>query len=316
MVNKKESSRGKVNNDMMLSILDYARLAPSSHNTQPWKFSISESKIQILPDLKKALSIADPVHRELFISLGCAISNLEIAANHYGYAINIDHPKQKTDPIRIILEKLKKDAQDFPQLKRRYTDRGKYSQKPLPKDLLKNCRELCKEGIHLELLVDEDKEYIARMVYEGDIIQFNNPQYRKELAYWLRKGVLDGGKISNAVGAFVVSTFNLGKTIGKKELSLILSSPVYAVLGSENDNLVDWINIGISYERIALYLSSIGISNHPMNQGLLELSDHRKRITETCENISYAQFGFRIGYNEKTQRKSSPRFKLNELLVS
>ena len=56
-------------------LLRYAILAPSSHNTQPWKFSISEDKIKVFADKNRWLKVADPDQRELYISTGCAIEN-------------------------------------------------------------------------------------------------------------------------------------------------------------------------------------------------------------------------------------------------
>ena len=66
-------------------LLKYAVLAPSSHNTQPWKFAIKDERIKVSADLTCALKVADPDERELFISVGCALTNLTIAAKRFGY---------------------------------------------------------------------------------------------------------------------------------------------------------------------------------------------------------------------------------------
>lgn len=47
-----------MNADFM-SILRCVIQAPSGHNTQPWKFRITEEGIAILPDFKRALSVVD-----------------------------------------------------------------------------------------------------------------------------------------------------------------------------------------------------------------------------------------------------------------
>lgn len=62
----------------------YARLAPSSHNRQPWKFVIGESEIDLFADVDKWLRVADRDRREMFISLGCAIESIRIAADYAG----------------------------------------------------------------------------------------------------------------------------------------------------------------------------------------------------------------------------------------
>ena len=56
-------------------IVAYGLLAPSSHNTQPWKFVVEKNVIKILPDYGRSLPYSDRFNRELFRSIGCAWSN-------------------------------------------------------------------------------------------------------------------------------------------------------------------------------------------------------------------------------------------------
>lgn len=72
-----------------IQIASYASKAPSGHNTQPWKFHITDSTITVLPNLDVALPVVDRNNRELFISLGCAVENLCIAASYFGYTTHI-----------------------------------------------------------------------------------------------------------------------------------------------------------------------------------------------------------------------------------
>ena len=74
-------------------LLRYAILAPSSHNTQPWKFSVAEDEIRVLVVRTRWLKVADPDQRELYISVGCALENLLIAAEHFGYGHQVAFPR-------------------------------------------------------------------------------------------------------------------------------------------------------------------------------------------------------------------------------
>jgi len=49
----------------MRELVRYATLAASGHNTQPWKFAISENAIEIYPDVVRHLPAVDPNDREL-----------------------------------------------------------------------------------------------------------------------------------------------------------------------------------------------------------------------------------------------------------
>lgn len=73
-------------------LIRYATLAPSSHNTQCWKFALTSNVIGnanskgivILPDLSRRCPAVDPDDHHVFISLGCATENLVQAALAHG----------------------------------------------------------------------------------------------------------------------------------------------------------------------------------------------------------------------------------------
>jgi hypothetical protein len=86
-------------------LVRYAILAPSSHDTQPRKFSIRDDEIRLFADKPRWLRVADADQRELHISLGCALVNLLVAAQHFGYAPRLMYSPDSTesDCIALIL---------------------------------------------------------------------------------------------------------------------------------------------------------------------------------------------------------------------
>src|SRR6185369_8977878 len=77
------------NRDKLLFLLKFASIAPSSHNTQPWKFRLTENSIEILPDFDRSLAYSDPANRELFLSLGTCVANLILASKAYGLGFEV-----------------------------------------------------------------------------------------------------------------------------------------------------------------------------------------------------------------------------------
>jgi len=65
-----DQSRQSAKPGDMKSLLEYAVLAPSIHNTQPWCFAVSGAKIYLRADCTRALPANDPEDRELTISCG------------------------------------------------------------------------------------------------------------------------------------------------------------------------------------------------------------------------------------------------------
>ena len=70
-------------------LLRYAILAPSTRNTQPWRFGVDGNQVAVRADLARAQPIADDDLRELYLSLGCAIENLLVAAEQFGFRHSI-----------------------------------------------------------------------------------------------------------------------------------------------------------------------------------------------------------------------------------
>jgi len=75
---------------VLTRLLTAAALAPSGHNTQPWRFSVEGERITILPDPSRRLPVVDPDDHALYISLGCAVENLVVAARGEGYHAEVD----------------------------------------------------------------------------------------------------------------------------------------------------------------------------------------------------------------------------------
>src|ERR1700694_3561972 len=69
----------------MKNFIRYATLAASGHNTQPWRFRIGSSRIDIFPDFSRRTPVVDPDDHHVFVSLGCAAENLALAAAARGY---------------------------------------------------------------------------------------------------------------------------------------------------------------------------------------------------------------------------------------
>src|SRR5215469_16093227 len=90
-------------------LLQYAVLAPSGHNSQPWMFKIDEDTVELYADRSRALPVVDPDDRELTISCGAALLNLRVALRHFGYAGEVIPFPDPDDPdllARVHLGKI------------------------------------------------------------------------------------------------------------------------------------------------------------------------------------------------------------------
>jgi hypothetical protein len=81
--------------------------------------------------LNRRLPFVDPTNRTLYMSLGCAITNLLIAGEHFGFDYKLDYFPQGLDSNLVADVKFKKgkglEEEDlFPEITRRYTIKDRY----------------------------------------------------------------------------------------------------------------------------------------------------------------------------------------------
>src|SRR6476659_2579392 len=56
-----------------------ATLAPSIHNTQPWRFVLRPGVLDVYADRSRQLLVLDPTGRQLHLSVGCAVFNARVS---------------------------------------------------------------------------------------------------------------------------------------------------------------------------------------------------------------------------------------------
>jgi hypothetical protein len=72
-----------------LGMVAAAVLAANPHNTQPWVFDVSGTRIDLYADPGRRTGTLDPLGREHLVGLGCALENLVLAAGPRGYAAQV-----------------------------------------------------------------------------------------------------------------------------------------------------------------------------------------------------------------------------------
>ena len=112
-------------------LVRYATLAPSSHNTQCWKFAIERHAITILPDPLRRCPAVDPDEHHVFVSLGCAAENLVHSALARGLRAEAGFDASR-EAIRVDLRPTRaEESVLFNAIPVRQCTRGDYDSIPL-----------------------------------------------------------------------------------------------------------------------------------------------------------------------------------------
>lgn len=117
----------------LLPLVRSAVLAANAHNTQPWLFALGTNRVDLFADPSRNIGALDPLRREMYLSLGCALENLTLAARASGFAPTVTllpTPGDATHVARVDLDPGAAVASPlYAAIPHRHTNRGAYDPK-------------------------------------------------------------------------------------------------------------------------------------------------------------------------------------------
>ncbi len=264
-------------------LIKSATLAPSSHNTQPWKFHTEENLISIFPDFSRRCPIVDPDNHHLFVSLGCATENLVQTALAQGKMAEplIQLNRDKRIEIHLSPTKAAQSAQ-FQAIQSRQCTRLEYDGKSLTPDELRLLeRSASGNGVHCHIITEKGAlEKILEFVVQGNTAQMIDPAFVEELKGWVRfnshQAEESGDGLYSAtngspslptwLGKLIFSTVFTPNGENDKYSKQLRSSAGIAIFTSEKNDIKHWIEVGRRFERFALQATVMGVRTAMLNQ--------------------------------------------------
>lgn len=269
-----------------------ATLAPSSHNTQCWKFRIGEHGIDILADRSRRCPVVDPDDHHLYVSLGCAAENLVLAAAQHGL-----HAAARFEPaigIRVALEPAPASRSAlYAAIPQRQSTRGDYDGRPLASAELRLLEAAGSgRGTQVMLLTERPAmEQVLELAVAGNAAQFADRAFVAELKAWIRfsgdEAVRQGDGLYAAssgnptaprwLGTHLFDGFVTADGENDKLRRQIRSSAGLAVFFSDADDAAHWVEVGRCCERFALQAAALDIRTAFVNQPV-EVAALRPRL--------------------------------------
>jgi hypothetical protein len=297
-------------------IIQSATRAPSGHNTQPWNFLVEGNAIKIFPDYTRRLPIVDPDDHALFISLGCALENLILAAKHFGYHATVDFKASQNEEcikVSLIKEIPNLECDLYFQIDKRQVTRNVYLNKLIPDNEIRQLLEVGKEkDVYIKTLSKKEFGSIIPFIEAASLKQFRNPAFKNELVSWVRFNENTATETSDglrgaSMGSPAVPTF-IGKlyfkylatpeTETKKTIDQVSSSSLLLLFLAEINTKEAWINLGRSYQRVALKATSLGIKHAHVNMPCEE-AEIRKELKQKLGLGGEPLLLIRMGYSEE-----------------
>jgi nitroreductase len=266
-----------------LDLVRFATLAASGHNTQPWRFRLATGRIELRPDFDRRTPVVDPDDHHLFVSLGCAAANLELAAQARGLPGELRfHPGE---PGYLVFDHgpgAVSGSPLFDAIAHRQSTRADYDGRaaaPGALQALENAARI--PGVDLSLVVDTaTRRRIGDLVLAGNSAQMADPAFVRELRQWLRfnprQALAAGDGLYSAASDnptgpawLAPSLFKLffkEESENKKYARQLESSAGLAVFSAQSDGPEHWIQVGRACQRFALQATALGMKCAFLNQ--------------------------------------------------
>ncbi|MDZ4701095.1 MAG: nitroreductase [Rhodothermales bacterium] len=307
-------------------LLNYAVLAPSLHNTQPWSFRVLDDEVEIYADASRAMKVLDPSHRQLIMSCGSALFNLRAAAKHYRHH-PIVHTFPDQDKLNLVARVRLVQPGDatldehrlFMAINKRRTYRGEFAARllaPFQIDALRAAAEC--EHVRVDILTKpEEKAEIGALIAEGERAQRSNDRLRDELSAWT--GDANAPRFVPAFARARRGTTGgeLEDWGGEKALfdpAEVARAPAIAVFSTPIENRVAWLNTGQALAHFLLTATVQTLSASFLNQAV-EVPAIRERLSRLVDRPN-PQLVLRLGYPVGSPVGQAPRQAVDEKIVT
>ncbi|ROP35079.1 Acg family FMN-binding oxidoreductase [Saccharothrix texasensis] len=310
--------------DEVAEVLATATLAPSVHNTQPWRFRLEPDRIELHADPARRLPATDPEDRELRLACGAALFNLRLALRERGIRplVTLLPGAEAPGALATIRRGGRRDLdEDTRQLLEavpvRRSNRKPFRDVPIPvahRYALVRAAE--RERSWLHVVTDRaERARLQGLVSKAHRIQIEDPLVRAELADWTGPRGADGIPPASAgirpapQDEWALRDFEAAERTPGKDYE---SDPLVVVLCSFSDGPPAELQAGQALQRVLLTATTLGLSASFMSQAI-EVRSVREQLRRTLGGTIAPQTVLRIGFGSTVP--PSPRRAVEDLLL-
>ena len=314
------------------TVVQLAGLAPSVHNSQPWRFRWDGGALELREERRRALHVLDPSGRELVVSCGAALLIARLGFADLGWATTtalLPDGEEGEVLARVEVTGRAEPSPDDHELAaaatRRTTDRDPYDPRPVPPEVLVRLRAATEhEGAWLHVVERDAREVdLDVLLSQADAAQRADPAYLAELESW-RTTDGDVGISDRALPTVPAS--ERGDNLSLRDFDAgapgharreaphgepVPEHPTVLVLGTEEDTRRDWVAAGQALARLLLTATVAGIAAQPVTS-VLEVPVLRARLRGALGLVGVPQMVLRAGYG--TSGPVSHRLPVDDVL--
>jgi nitroreductase len=296
--------------------LELAIRAPSIHNSQPWRWVLTERTLDLHADPRRRLPAIDPDGRGLLVSCGAALYLARLGLRVEGWEVAVQRfpDPADSDLLARIRWTSRRPLDERTRVlalaaARRHTDRRPFRPDLVPTTLLDELRRLVKsEGVYGYLVERADERLdLAVVVSWADRLEAEDDAYRQELARWVRPDA-SGARQGIPVTAVPhlppaqqrhtdvpLRDFELGQQGDQQVDSEVDERPAWMVLFTTDDDATARLRAGEAYAQLSAEAERMGLASSAATQAV-DLPGVRARLRTLMDWSDHPQMILRIGW--------------------
>jgi len=289
-----------------------AGFAPSIHNTQPWRWRVRGSTLELRAQRDRQLPVTDPEGRMLVISCGTALHHARVALTAEGWAADVERLPDPADPDLMARLNLIGTTPVTPAAMRhlqtmriRHTDRRPVSGTPVPSDALETLRRVCDaEAARLHILRRDEIVELAAAADLAQRYESMDPTWTEELAYWAGGARTDESRAGglgipdDAIPDQPPRTMVPGRDFGHGGALPVGTehdrSAVYGILYGDDDSPRGWLHGGEALSALWLCAIEHDLTVLPLSAAV-EVPHTRQVLKRLLANLGEPYLAVRFG---------------------
>ncbi|MEK7637597.1 MAG: hypothetical protein AAB402_04415 [Patescibacteria group bacterium] len=325
--------------EKVAAVLRFGILAPSTHNSQPWLFDTNRANSVLLKfNTSNLLPAADPTNKDAYVSLGCLVENIELAAKFLGLAITIKrHFDSDISGSHLTLSfkeavfsNLSPEEIDlFHAITKRWNARLFFdANKKIPAEVIGRLGSFAIENPNVTSNIIENEQDIAYLAFEtGAAVEMaqSRKDFRLEFSRIVRNNFTSASTgmpafsfgIPNVFSLFIpfiFKRFDVSKPLRRVNEKAMLASSAVVVLSSKVNDQNSWFECGKILERQLLFLTSKSVASS-IHVAMAEIPEFSEKLKKRIGSSDTPLMVYRIGYSDKSPRHT-PRKLLEQCLIS
>jgi hypothetical protein len=299
----------------MRALVETACLAPSVHNTQPWRWCSADNQLNLYADRTRQLVATDPDGRDLLLSCGAALHHLTVAAAAQDLRARIRRMPDANNDDHIAMVTFQRydttpdDVDHLAALRKRRTDRRRPSSWPVPIERLEPMVELAARAGVLALPVTSERARarLLDLTLRAAQVQNSSDPYLEELTSWIAHSPTDGVPWSSLPVSdhpedpdrgmtLPLTRFPNGSLLESEEDNDEASGAVLLVLATSSDDATSQVRAGEAMSAVLIRGAATAMSMVPLSQAM-EVKETRLALQEELlDDVASPQAVIHIGW--------------------